>query len=117
MPVTAAEIVEPSAPAAPPSANDGLRQLCNFLRLPLLCGKAPCRRAGVCRGAPRDCLARRSPLVPEAARMYAAGLCALRNSGLDFEDEHWKLWEEEFAFKDWVKAVERACAPHGRTRQ
>jgi len=31
--------------------------------------------------------------------------------GLDFEDEHWKLWEEEFAFNDWVKAVERACAP------
>jgi hypothetical protein len=105
---TSAELVDHRAPSEPPSSNTSLRRVCNFLRLPLLCGKASCRRRGECRGAPRECMTRLSPLVPEEARMYLAGLWALRDSGLRFEDEHWKLWEEERAFNAWVATIERA---------
>ena len=53
-------------------------------------------------------MTRLTPLMPEEARMYVVGLCALRNSGLRFEDEHWKLWEEENAFRAWCAALDRA---------
>ena len=116
MTVTAAELVEGRAPSDPPPSNAALRRVCNFMRLARLCGKTSCRRAGECRGAPRECMMRLAPLMPEEARMYVAGLCALGNSGLRFEDEHWKLWAEENAFCAWVDVVERARGKSAQVR-
>jgi hypothetical protein len=56
------------------------------MRLPALCARAKCHRAGWCRGDPRRCLARYAPLVPEDAREGAKALLDGRMRRLSFDE-------------------------------
>jgi hypothetical protein len=100
--------------AIPPHASAAsLRMVCDFMCLWRLCEQARCRRARRCRGAPRICLGRLSPLVPEEARAFIAGLYELKAEGVPFDQIGLRLWEEEAALKNWLAAL---AAATGRPR-
>lgn len=91
-----------------PALTPVLRWIADLLALSALCGRAKCRRAQSCRGAPRACLARCAPLVPEEAREGAKAAIDGRLRGLSFDD----LRDDDDAIADliaWRARVE-ACA-------
>jgi hypothetical protein len=96
-------------PQEPRASNADLRRVCDFLQLWRLCPAARCGRTSECRGAPRECLMRRAPLVPPGARAFVAGLLQLKQSGRPFEEATWRLWEEQRAFDAWIEALETAA--------
>lgn len=96
----------PDAPTAPPAAAADLRRIADFMRLWRLCDAARCRRARACRGAPRECLTRLSPLVPEKAREFIVGLFVAKECGRPFEDVEWRFRAEQEAFDAWIAALD-----------
>ncbi len=96
------------APAAPRASDADLRRVADFMRLWRLCDQTRCRRARSCHGAPRACLTRLSPLIPEKAREFVVGLFMARECDRPFEEVEGLLWEEKQAFDAWLAALEAA---------
>jgi hypothetical protein len=94
---------DPSDHALP--STGFLRELCNSMWVWRLCDAARCRRARACRGAPRRCLARHAPLVPEEARAFVVRMFAMRQEGATFEEMIAELAQEKTAFEEWVTAL------------
>ncbi len=82
-----------------------LRGLAAMLRLDGLCGRTACRRAGACRGEPRDCLRRYAPLVPADARDGAKAIIEGQARGLSFEELLDDARDEVMALAAWAEAV------------
>jgi hypothetical protein len=89
------------------------RYMSDCLLLPLLCRSAACHRRRQCRGQPRDCLARFTPLVPEEARDWMkAALEGLRQHR-PFEEVCENYPDELAAFAEWRRAVNHAFGRQG----
>ncbi len=89
-----------------------LRGLSAMLRLHGLCARRACRRAGACRGEPRECLSRYAPLVPEDAREGAKAMIDARSRGLSFDELLDDARDDVMALTAWAGAV----AASGRRR-
>jgi hypothetical protein len=53
-----------SAPHSPLPLSQVRRRLAHLVRLPVICARATCQRAGLCHGEPAQCLSMISPLLP-----------------------------------------------------
>jgi len=82
-----------------------LRDVCERLALFRLCRRMRCRRAGACRGFPRECVPRFLPLVPENARALPVAFALAREAGLPFEQALARCEPELAAFAQWHAAI------------
>jgi hypothetical protein len=82
-----------------------LRRMSKTLSLWGVCTHRACRRARACRGNPRDCLPRYSPLVPEDARAGADAMAEGWRFDLSFEEVLEEAPDEVKALDAWGRAV------------
>ena len=78
-----------------------------------LCARPACRRARCCRGEPRDCMAKYTPLVPEDAREGVKAMFDGLRSRMTFDEMSTEAPSEIAAVEDWDVLV-RTSATRGR---
>jgi hypothetical protein len=86
-----------------------LRWAADLIALWGLCGRAACRRAGRCRGEPRDCLPRCAPLVPEDVREGAKLLAEARANGMSFDEVLQECSDAIEDIGEWMELVEQSA--------
>ncbi len=81
------------------------RFLCDALRLARLCPHKACRRAGLCRGEPRQCLDTRGESVPRDARGFAELMLDAEKEREPVEQIEADYPEEAAVWRSWVAAL------------
>lgn len=97
-----------------PALTPALRWTADTLCLWSLCGKSACRRSRTCSGAPRDCLARYAPLVPDEAREVVKLMLDGMRGGLSYHDLCDAAPGEFVALEEWEELVRNSTAVHRR---
>jgi hypothetical protein len=114
-PFSAQSRPEPGAGMTGPSDHaaltPALRWIADALGLWGLCARLACRRGRACRRAPRDCLARYAPLVPQDAREGLKAMLDAKAQDWTFDDLMDDARHEVLALAAWVDAVAASNAP------
>jgi hypothetical protein len=96
-----------------PALAPAFRWCADMLCLWNLCGKPACRRRRTCSGAPRECLARYAPLVPQDAREGVKQMLNGLQLQLGYDEVREDAPDEVAAVEDWNA---RALASASRRR-
>ena len=94
-----------------------LRYAGTLLCLHVFCPLRACRRARRCKGEPRDCVPRYTPLVPEDARAGVEAMLEGRDLGLSFEELREEAPDEMNAAILWIGKSHASGQPRARRRR
>jgi len=89
-----------------PAREAALRWLSDLLCLWGLCRNAACRRAQRCARQPDECLARYTPLVPDAAHDGVNAILDGLDRGLSYDELCDDAPAEIAAYEDWIARVQ-----------